>query len=478
MGISASDTQKLPKGRAAEVKRRGAPVLTLRCLEESVQSLWGHGRWRGDKLYYRHDHRPFVASQVLYEVCAPGQCVVALRSRLSTFLDTLGSLEGALAAAHAVEELLWALVDQLVKQSLAVATHAFEDEQFTQLWVLDLEAGDPHTEGHFVGGVLRIDAVPLADPDVGPGVARLVFHDLVDAEEATFQDRLDGLVSRLSGVVGLGVEEGLGPGPVCREELAEVFVYGASAFGVSKGPHLDVISLVFWLGARGRHTGNEAHGGATQMRDGNRFGHLCEGSLRTGQTFLCRHSHCTLKAVRGPTPPDGFRRSGEAYTSYPVTLGDESYATVDRRSVFAENQDDATTSAQVLVFAKAHKQQVEHFQHLGKAHKGDAMSLIKWRRADMGTRVRERRGARKGSKSDGDDRNSDFGRWACAAFPNFKGAVFGKAVASDLPKEAFVLEDETFDADLGEKKGADALVGSNTRQQQSVKESKGGSGRI
>ncbi len=41
-----------------------------------------------------------------------------------------------------------------------------------------------------------------------------------------------------------------------------------------------------------------------------------------------------------------------------------------------------------------------------------------------------------------------------------------------------MLEDETFDADLGEKKGADALVGSNTRQQQSVKESKGGSGTI
>ena len=47
--------------------------------------------------------------------------------------------------------------------------------------------------------------------------------------------------------------------------------------------------------------------------------------------------------------------SGEAYTSDPVTLGDELYATVDRRSVFAENQEDATTSAQVLAFAKAHK---------------------------------------------------------------------------------------------------------------------------
>ena len=203
--------------------------------------------------------------------------------------------------------------------------------------------------------MLRIDAVSLADPDVGPGVARLVFHDLVDAEEAPFQDRSDGLVSRLSGVVGLGVEEGLGPGPVGREELAEVFVCGASAFGVSEGPLVDVLTLVFRLGAWDRHTEDEAHGGAMQIRDGNRFGHMCEGCLGTGQTFLCRHSHCTLKAVRGPTPPDGSRRSGEAYTSDPVTLGDELYATVDRRSVFAENQDDATTSAQVLAFAKAHK---------------------------------------------------------------------------------------------------------------------------
>ena len=80
----------------------------------------------------------------------------------------------------------------------------------------------------------------------------------------------------------------------------------------------------------------------------------------------------------------------------------------------------------------------------------------------MGTRVRKRRGARKGSKSNGDDRNSVLGRWASAAFPNFKGAVFGKAVASDLPKDAFVFEDDTFDADLGQKKGADALVGSYT----------------
>jgi len=52
-------------------------------------------------------------------------------------------------------------------------------------------------------------------------------HDFVDTEEAAFQDRLDGLVSRLSGVVRLGVEEGLGPGPVGGEELAEVSVIGA-----------------------------------------------------------------------------------------------------------------------------------------------------------------------------------------------------------------------------------------------------------
>ena len=90
-------------------------------------------------------------------------------------------------------------------------------------------------------------------------------------------------------MVRLGVEEGLGPVLVGREELAEVFVFGASAFGVSEGPLLDVLSLVFRLGARGRHTGDEAHGGAMQIRDGNRIGHLCEGCFRTGLTFLCRH---------------------------------------------------------------------------------------------------------------------------------------------------------------------------------------------
>ena len=215
--------------------RRGE---TMRCaarsqarLEEDVQSLGTRGvsrtsdRGCGDG---RENHRALVASQVLYEVCAPGLIVVSRHEEpLVHFLDTFSSPEGALAATHAVEELLWALVHRLVKQSLAVATHAFEVEQLTQLWVLDLETGDPHAEGDFVGAVLRVDAVPGADPDVGLGVARLVFHDLVDAEEATFQDGLNGLVSRLSGVVGLGVEEGLGPGPVGREELTEVFVFGA-----------------------------------------------------------------------------------------------------------------------------------------------------------------------------------------------------------------------------------------------------------
>ena len=293
------------------------------------------------------------------------------------FMDTSSSPDGALAAAHAIEELLWALVHRLVKQSFAVATHAIEVEQLTQLRVLDPEAGDPHTEGHLVGGVLRIDAVPLADPDVGPGVARLVFHDFVDAEEATFQDVLDGLVSRLSGVVGLGVEEGLGPGPVGREELAEVFVFGASAFGVSEGPLLDVLSLVFRLGPRRRHTGDEAYGGAVQIRDGNRTGHLCEGCFCTGLTFLCRHSLCVLKAVRGPTPQHGSRRNGEAYISYPVTLGDEFVRhSGQKKRVLQKHRMMRRLLHSFSPLQTVIKQQVEHYQHLGKAHKSDAMSLI------------------------------------------------------------------------------------------------------
>ena len=207
---------------------------------------------------------------MLYEVCAPGLILVSgLEESFVDLVDTLGTSEGALAAAHTIKQLLWALVDRLVKKSLAIATNAFVVDEVTQLWVLDLEAGDPHAEGDFDGLVLRIDAVPLANTDGGPAVARLVLHDLVDADEAAFEDGLDGLIRRLFWMVRLGVEEGLGLGPVCGKEFTEVVEFGAGLFGVSEGELQDVLELVLRLGAGGGHGLDEAHGGGRWKRVGD-----------------------------------------------------------------------------------------------------------------------------------------------------------------------------------------------------------------
>ncbi len=74
-------------------------------------------------------------------------------------------------------------------------------------------------------------------------------------------------------------KNGLVQGLSAERNSQRFFVFGASAFGVSEGPLLDVLSLVFRLGPRRRHTEDEAHGGAMWIRDGNGSGHMCERCL-------------------------------------------------------------------------------------------------------------------------------------------------------------------------------------------------------
>ena len=87
--------------------------------------------------------------------------------------------------AHAVEELLRLLVDGAVEEGLAIAADTFEFDEAGELGVLDLEADDPHAEGELELLVFWVDAVPLADPNVGRGWSSMTLSTLARQRSKT-----------------------------------------------------------------------------------------------------------------------------------------------------------------------------------------------------------------------------------------------------------------------------------------------------